>query len=79
MASEIEGILDDNMNKTDKTEVSIIIGDFKIIDKNYVADVCAIVGVKGIMRKLKFKLHFSHSKEHLHHARCLVQWPYTTS
>jgi hypothetical protein len=40
---EIEGILDDNMDMTDKAEVSTIVGDFKIMDKTVVADVSAIV------------------------------------
>jgi hypothetical protein len=59
LAPEIEGILDDNMDKTDKAEVSTIVGDFKIMDKTDVADVSAIVGVKSIMSKLKFKINFS--------------------
>ena len=62
LASEIEGILDDNMVKTDKEEVSTIVGDFKIMDKTDVADVSAIVGVKGVMSKLKFKTNFSGRK-----------------
>ncbi len=49
LALEIEGILDDNMGKTDKAEVSTIVGDFKIMDKTNMTDVSAIVGVKGIM------------------------------
>jgi hypothetical protein len=56
LTSEIEGILDDNMDKTDKAEVSTIVGDFKIMDKTDVADVSTIVGVKGAMSKLKFKI-----------------------
>jgi hypothetical protein len=65
LAREIEGILDDNMDKTDKAEVSTIVGDFKIMDKIDVADVSTIVGVKGVMSKLKFKINFSGHKEHL--------------
>ncbi len=59
LALEIEGILDDNMDKTDKAEVSTIVGDFKIMDKTVMADISAIVGVKGVMSKLKFKINFS--------------------
>jgi hypothetical protein len=65
LASEIEGILDDNMVKTDKEEVSTIVGDFKIMDKTDVADVSAIVGVKGVMSKLKFMINFSGHVGHL--------------
>jgi hypothetical protein len=61
----IEGILDDNMDKTDKVEVSPIVGDFKIMDKTDVADVSTIVGVKGIMSKLKFKINISGCIGHL--------------
>ncbi len=43
LAPEIEGILDDAMDKTDKADVSTIVGDFKIIDKTDMADVSAIV------------------------------------
>jgi hypothetical protein len=53
------------MNKTDKAEVSTIVGDFKIMDKTDVADGSAIVGVKGVMSKLKFKINFSGRKGHL--------------
>jgi hypothetical protein len=66
LAPEIEGILDDNMDKTDKAAVSTIVGDFKIMDKTDMADVSAIVGVKGSMSKLKFKINFSGRKGHLH-------------
>jgi hypothetical protein len=38
LALEIEGILDDNMDKTNKADVSTIVGDFKIMDKTDVAD-----------------------------------------
>ncbi len=41
----IEGILDDDMDKTDKEHVSTIVGDFKIMDKTDVADDSTIVGV----------------------------------
>jgi hypothetical protein len=66
LAPEIEGILDDNMDKTDKAEVSTIVGDFKIMDKTDIADVSDIVGVIGIMSKLKFKINFSGCKGCLH-------------
>jgi hypothetical protein len=62
LALKIEGILDDDMDKTDKAEVSTIVGDFKIMDKTDVADVSTIVGVKGIMSKLKIKINFSGRK-----------------
>jgi hypothetical protein len=65
LALEIEGSLDDNMEKTDKAEVSTIVGDFKIMDKTDVADVSAIVGVKGVMSKLKFKINFIGHTGHL--------------
>jgi hypothetical protein len=42
------------MDKTNKAEVSTIVGSFKIMDKTDVADVSVIVGVKGIMSKLMF-------------------------
>jgi hypothetical protein len=58
LAPETEGILDDNMDKTDKAEVSIIVGDLKIMGKTDVADFSAIVGVKGVMSKSKFKINF---------------------
>ncbi len=66
LAPEIEGILDEDMDKTDKAAVSTIVGDFTIMDKTDVADVSAIVGVKGVMSKLKFKINFSGCKGHLH-------------
>ncbi len=69
LTPEIEGILDDNMDKTDKVEVSTIVGDFKITDKIDVADISAIVGVKGITSKLKFKINFSGHVGHLHACR----------
>ncbi len=65
LALEIKGILDDNMDKTDKAEVSTTVGDFKIMDKTDVVLVSANVGVKGIMSKLKFKINFSGCKGHL--------------
>jgi hypothetical protein len=74
LALEIEGILDDDMDKTDKAEVStIVLGDFKIMDKTDVADVNAIVGVKGDMSKLKFKINFSGCKGHL--LACMMPCP----
>jgi hypothetical protein len=45
LALEIEGILDDNMDKNDKVKVSAIVGDFKIMDKTDVANDSTIVGV----------------------------------
>jgi hypothetical protein len=66
LAPEIEGILDDDMDKTDKAAVITIVGDFTINDKTDMADVSAIVGVKGIMSKLKFRINFSGHKRHLH-------------
>ncbi len=47
LALEIEGILDDNMDKMDKAEVSTIVEDFKIMDKTDVADVCCPPGWEG--------------------------------
>jgi hypothetical protein len=49
LALEIEGILDDNIDKTDKAEVSTMVGDFKIMDKTDMAGVSTIVRVKGVM------------------------------
>ncbi len=46
LSLELDNILDDNMDKVDKANVSTIVGDFKIMDKADVADVSAIVGVK---------------------------------
>jgi hypothetical protein len=66
LAPEIGGILDDNMDKTNKAEVSTIVGDIKIMDKTDMADISSIVGVKGIMSKLKFKINFNGRKGHLH-------------
>jgi hypothetical protein len=66
LALEIEGILNDNMDKTEKVEVCTIVGDFKIMDKTDVADVSIIVGVKGTTSKLKVKINFSGHKWHLH-------------
>ncbi len=65
LALEMKGILDDNMDNTDKAEVSTIVGDFKIMDKTNVADISAIVGVEGIMCKFKFKINYSGHKGHL--------------
>jgi hypothetical protein len=53
------------MDKTNKAEVSTIVGDFKIMGKTAMADVSIIVGVKGVMSKLKFKIKFSECKRHL--------------
>jgi hypothetical protein len=64
LALEIEGILDDNMDKTNKAEVSTIVGDFKIKDKTVEANISAMVGVKGVMSELKFKINFSGHKRH---------------
>jgi hypothetical protein len=47
LSLQLEDILDDNMDKADKANVSTIVGDFKIMDKADVADVSAIVGVKA--------------------------------
>jgi hypothetical protein len=44
LAPEIEGILDDDMDKTNKAAVSTIVGDFRIMDKTDVAYVSAFVG-----------------------------------
>jgi hypothetical protein len=66
LAPDIEGIIDDDMDKINKAEVSTIVGDFKIMDKTGVAYASAIVGDKGIMSKLKFKINFSGCKGHLH-------------
>jgi hypothetical protein len=43
LALEIESILDDNMDKTDRAAVSTIVGDFKIMDKTDMADVSGLV------------------------------------
>jgi hypothetical protein len=48
LSLELEDILDDDMDKADKTYVSTIVGDFKIMDKADVADVSAIVGVNSL-------------------------------
>jgi hypothetical protein len=40
LSLELEYILDDNMDKADKANVSTIVRDFKIMDKADVADVC---------------------------------------
>jgi hypothetical protein len=62
LSLELKDILDDDMDKADKANVSTIIGDFKIMDKADVANVSAIVGVKDITSKLKFKMIFSGRK-----------------
>jgi hypothetical protein len=56
LSLELEDILDDDMDKAGKANVSTIVGDFKIMDKADVADVSAIVGVKDVTGKLKFKM-----------------------
>jgi hypothetical protein len=53
------------MDKADKANVSTIVGDFKIINKADVADVSAIMGVKHVTIKLKFKMNFSGHKGHM--------------
>ncbi len=58
LSLKLEDILDDNMDKADKANVSTIVGDFKIMDKAELADV-SIVGVKDVISKLKFKMNFS--------------------
>ena len=55
-------ILDDDMDKANKANVSTIVGDFKIMDKADVVDVSAIVGFKDTTSKLKFKMKFSGHK-----------------
>jgi hypothetical protein len=62
LSLELEEILDDDMDKADKANVSTIVGDFKIVDKADVADGSAIVGVKDITSKLNFKMNFSGCK-----------------
>jgi hypothetical protein len=62
---ELEDILDGNMDKADRANVSTIVGDFKIMDKADVADVSTIVGVKDVISKLKFKMNFSGQKGHM--------------
>ncbi len=64
MAIEIEGILDDDMDKADEANVSTIVGVFKIMDKADVADVSAIVGLKDVTSKLKFKMNLSGHEGH---------------
>jgi hypothetical protein len=59
LALEIEGILDDDMDKADEANVSTIVEVLKIMDKADMADVSAIVGLKDITSKLKFKMNFS--------------------
>jgi hypothetical protein len=53
LSLELEDILDDNMDKADKANVSTIVGDIKIMDNADVADISAIAGVKDVMSKLK--------------------------
>jgi hypothetical protein len=65
LSLELEDILDDDMDKADKANVSTIVGDFKIMDKADVADVSAIVGVQDVMSKLKFKMNFSGRRGHM--------------
>ena len=65
LSLELEDILDDDMDKADKANVSTIVGDFKIMDKADVADVSAIVGVEDARSKLKFKMNFSGQKGHM--------------
>jgi hypothetical protein len=65
LSLELEDILDDDMDKADKANVSTIVGDFKIMDKADMADVSIIVGVKDVMSKLKFKMNFSGRKGHM--------------
>jgi hypothetical protein len=61
LSLELEDILDDDMDK-DEANVSTIVGDFKIMDKADVADVSAMVGIKEVRSKLKFKMNFSGHK-----------------
>jgi hypothetical protein len=65
LSLELEDILDDDMDKADKVNVSTIVGDFKIMDKAGMADVSTIAGVKDVMSKLKFKINFSGHKGHM--------------
>jgi hypothetical protein len=65
LSLELGDILDDNMDKADKANVSIIAVDFKIMDKAKVADVSTIVVVKDITSKLKFKTNFSGHRGHM--------------
>jgi hypothetical protein len=65
LSLELEDILNDNMDKTNKVNVSTIVGDFKIMDKAEATDVSTIVGVKDVTRKLKFKMNFSGCKGHM--------------
>ncbi len=75
LSLELEDILDDDMDKADKANVSTIVGDFKIMGKADVVDVSAIVGVKDITSKFKFKINFSGHKGCMLACKCLVQWP----
>ena len=86
LSLELEDILDDDMDKADKANVSTIVGDFKIMEKADVADDSAIVGVKDITSKLRFKMNFSVCKgrmlackmpspvalEHIAKSRCFL-------
>jgi hypothetical protein len=65
LSLELEDIIDDNMDKAAKVNVSTIVRDFKIMDKADVADVSAVVGVKDVTSKLKFKMNFSGLKRHM--------------
>jgi hypothetical protein len=64
LSLELDDILDDGMDKADKANVSTIVEDFKIMDKA-VADGSAIVEVKDVTSKLKFKMNFSGCKGHM--------------
>jgi hypothetical protein len=65
LSLELEDILDDDMDKVDEENVSTMVGDFKIVDKADIADVSAIVGVRDLTSKLKFKKNFSGHKGHM--------------
>ncbi len=62
LSLELEDILDDDMDKADKANVSTIVGDFKVMDKADVADVSTIAGVKDVTSELKLKINFSGCK-----------------
>jgi hypothetical protein len=66
LSLELRDILDDDMDKADKANVSTIVGVFKIMDKADVANVSAIVGIKDVTSKLKSKMNFSERK------RCML-------
>ena len=65
LSPELEDILDDDMDKADKANVSTIVGDIKIMDRADLSDVSAIVRVTDITSKLKFKMNFSGHKGHM--------------